>query len=266
MSWIWCNGEFSDGFLSASPSDRGLTNGLGLFETLLAVDGRPVALQPHLIRMKAGAGRLRWHFDGSRIGLAIVELLRRANLETGRARVRIAMTAGTGDLGDLEQGPDALIWVVAAACPPPPESIAVVTLPFPRNERSPLVGLKCASYAENLVALDHARLAGAGEGLFFNTRDELCEGATSNVFLVHDGKVMTPPLESGCLPGTMRERVIARSEVEERVLSKSDLDAADEIFITSSTRGVLPVTRVDDRSIPPGPVSESLRSAAWELG
>ena len=120
-------------------------------------------------------------------------------------------------------------------------------------------GIKCASYAENLVALDQARRAGADEALFYNTRGELCEAATANVFLVRDGEVLTPPLSSGCLPGTMRARVMARIPVKEQPLTAADVAAAEELFVTSATRGVVPVVKLDGRVLPAGPVAAGLR-------
>jgi branched-subunit amino acid aminotransferase/4-amino-4-deoxychorismate lyase len=262
VSWIWCNGVFLEGPLAVSPADRGLTHGLGVFETILALDGQPVALDLHLARMKKGAerlgldaGKLR---DGE-IAAAMIGLLERAGFAHGRARIRLALSAGAGDLRRLEPGNDGLLWITVAACSPPPESVALVTADFPRNERSPLSGIKCASYAENLIALDQARRAGADEALFFNTRGELCEAATANVFLVRDGKVLTPPLSSGCLPGTMRARVMARIPVEEVMLTAADLAAAEEVFLTSATRGVVPVTSIDGRVLPAGPVAAGLR-------
>ncbi len=244
-----------------SPADRGLTHGLGVFETLLALDGQAVALDLHLARMRDGAERLG--LDEGKIGheeirAATTGLLERAGLATGRGRVRLAMSAGAGDLRCLKPGSDGLLWITVAVCPPPPETVTLVTADFPRNERSPLSGIKCASYAENLVALDQARRAGADEVLFFNTRGELCEAATANVFLVREGQVLTPPLSSGCLPGTMRARVMARIAVEEIVLTAADLAAADEVFVTSATRGVVPVVKIDGRGYRRGPVAEEV--------
>lgn len=263
MSWIWCNGEFLKGPLAVSPADRGLTHGLGLFETLLALDGRPLALEWHLARMRAGAARLGLEAGtlGEEIGGVMAALLERTGLDRGRARLRLALSAGSGDLRMLARGQDALLWITAALCPPAPESVTLVSADFPRNERSPLAGLKCASYAENLVALDQARRAGADEVLFFNTRGELCEAATANVFLVRDGELLTPPLSSGCLPGTMRARVMARTAVEERPLTAADVAAAEELFLTSATRGVVPVVKLDGRELPAGPVAAGLRRA-----
>jgi branched-chain amino acid aminotransferase len=259
VSWIWCNGDFLDGPLAVSPADRGLTNGLGLFETVLALDGKPVALDLHLARMAAGAARLRWSFEEKGIQAAITGLLERCGLVSQRARVRIAMTAGAGDLRDMARGADALTWIVAAASLSPPESVTLATSAFPRNERSPLAGLKCASYAENLLALDEARRAGADEPLFFNTRGELCETATANVFLVKNGEIFTPPLSSGCLPGTMRQRVMQQVKVKEAVLTEAEVASADEVFLTSAIRGVTSVSQIDERRSSAGRVASSLR-------
>ena len=266
VSWIWCNGDFLDGPLAVSPADRGLTNGLGLFETVLALDGKPVALALHLARMKAGAARLGWSFDDEDFEHEIPKLLARKGLEEGRVRVRIAMTAGAGDLRDLARGSDALTWITAAASLQLPESVSLMTSGFPRNERSPLVGLKCASYAENLIALDQARLAGADEPLFYNTRGELCETAIANVFLVKGGAIFTPPLTSGCLPGTMRQRVMQQVGVTEGDLTEADVASADEVFLTSAIRGVVPVSAIDGRGISVGLVTARLREEVRSRG
>lgn len=271
MSPIWCNGEFLEGPLAVSPADRGLTHGLGLFETLLAIDGQARVTGAHLERMKAGAERFGWDPEAvpeAAIKAAIPELLARCGLSAGRTRVRIAMTAGSGDLRSLEKGGDSLVWITAAAVKAAPESIRLVTAPFPRNEASPLAGLKCASYAENLIALDFAREHGVEEALFFNTRGELCEATTANVFLVRNGVVVTPPLSSGCLPGTMRAQVLQRCfemgiRAAEINLTAMDVKAAGEVFITSAVRGVVPVAEIDGKQRPlvAEGISASLRGA-----
>ena len=111
-----------------------------------------------------------------------------------------------------------------------------------------------------------AEEAGADEALFFNARGELCEAATANVFVVKDGMLLTPPLVSGCLPGTMRERVMCRHPVREDVLTAADVEAADEVFLTSATRGVVPVAAIDGRDATAGPVAERMRRSGWERG
>jgi branched-chain amino acid aminotransferase len=137
----------------------------------------------------------------------------------------------------------------------PGGGLAVDVAPWRRNERGPLVGLKCASYAENLVALDAARRSGFDETLFFNTADKLCEAATANVFLIRGGRLGTPPESSGCLPGVARQVLMALARREglgcvEEDLSRADLDAADGIFLTSVLRGPAPVIRCGLRELP----------------
>jgi branched-chain amino acid aminotransferase len=134
----------------------------------------------------------------------------------------------------------------------------VVLVPWVRNERSAVAGVKTTSYAENVVALAHAKANGAGEALFANTVGQLCEGTGSNVFLVMGGDVVTPPLSSGCLAGVTRALLIEWADVVERDLPTGALLDADEVFLTSSTRDVQAVHAVGDRELPPGPVTQRL--------
>jgi hypothetical protein len=117
-------------------------------------------------------------------------------------------------------------------------------VPWVRNERSAVAGLKTTSYAENVVALDRAHHDGSSEAIFANTAGDLCEGTGSNVFIVVDGALVTPPLDSGCLAGITRELVIEWTDASERRLALDDLRRADEAFLTSSTRDVQPISQV----------------------
>jgi branched-chain amino acid aminotransferase len=138
-----------------------------------------------------------------------------------------------------------------------PDTTAVVTVPWTRNERGALTGLKTTSYAENVVALARARERGASEALFGNTRDRLCEGSGSNVFVVLDGELHTPPIASGCLAGITRALTAEWTGAEETDLPLDVLERAEEILLTSSLRDVQVVTRVDERQLPQeiGPVA-----------
>jgi branched-subunit amino acid aminotransferase/4-amino-4-deoxychorismate lyase len=197
------------------------------------------------------------------LATAIGGLLERCGLREGRARVRISLSAGSGELRVLSPGADALFWIHASRAADPPESVALATASFPRNESSPLAGIKVFAYAENLLALDEARKAGADEALFYNTRGELCEATTSNVFLKRGEEVLTPPVSSGCLPGTMRRRVLdfcreSGIAAREGTLTKADLGEATQVFVTSAIRGVVPVSHIDGRALEwmkPGVVS-----------
>ncbi|HEY8960987.1 MAG TPA: aminotransferase class IV [Luteolibacter sp.] len=249
---IWCDGRLIPADeLRISPFDRGLTVGLGLFETILAIDGRPVFLDRHLARHADGCHRLGWgELDAETIRRAIFDLLTANGLEKGRARVRVFQTAGEGLREDPVAGPEAKLLLTAWAVSGGSASVSLTLSPWVRNERSALAGMKAASYAENVLALAAARKAGFEEPLFLNSRGEVCETATANFFIVKDGRIFTPPLASGCLPGVTRGWLLefAGADAEERILSPGDLATADEWFLTSAVRGVIPVDRWGDQT------------------
>jgi branched-chain amino acid aminotransferase len=144
-------------------------------------------------------------------------------------------------------------------------------VPWRRNEFSPLSGVKTTSYAENAVALAWAQDRSATEALFLNTGGDLCEGAVSNLFLVHQGTLLTPSLRSGCLPGITRSLIIdlcPQLDVPclEKALTPADLAAASEVFLTNSLKGIFPVETCDNRPLSaPGPLTTRLREALQDL-
>lgn len=246
--------------------DRGSIHGLGLFETMLAVDGKLLFAERHLARLRSGHETLGWPVDFPAFQEIATQLLVHNGLGTGRARVRLTVTGGSGPIHDLTPGADRLVWMSAFPALVPPESLSACLSRWSRNEFSPLAGLKCASYSENLIALDHARRIGFDETVFLNTAGHLCEAATANLFLVKNGTLFTPALNSGCLPGVTREVIIELAlemgiPCEAPDLTVNHLEAADELFLTSSTIGVMPVSRFGERALEPGPVSCRLREA-----
>jgi branched-chain amino acid aminotransferase len=245
-----------------SPFDHGLTVGDGVFETLRVYDGVPFAWTRHYERLARSAGGL---------GIAAPEVgpLRQAAdavlaaNDLREARLRVTLTGGPSPAGSERGVGGPTVLVVATAMAPWPATVDVVTVPWTRNERSAVAGLKTTSYAENVRALAHAHSLGAGEAIFPNTRDELCEATGSNVFVVRDGVLRTPEAESGCLLGVTRALVLelataANEPTYEGPMAVAELAAADEVFLTSSTREVHPVARVDGRELSPvpGPVTE----------
>jgi branched-chain amino acid aminotransferase len=146
-----------------------------------------------------------------------------------------------------------------------PPSAAVVTVPWPRNERGALAGIKSTSYAENVVALAHATARGASEAIFANTIGNLCEGTGTNIFVEYEGRLVTPPLSSGCLAGVTRALVVESMAVEELDVPVEILQTTTEAFLTSSTRDVMPIDRIDDRSMVPGPLTAVAMTAFADL-
>lgn len=244
-----------------SALDHGFTVGDGVFETMKVVDGCAFALTRHLHRLDRSA---------SVLGLAVPahDLIREAVSEVllanapaidGPARLRITLTGGIAPLGSDRGDAQPTLVVAVMAAVAWPETTAVSTVPWVRNERSAVVGAKTTSYAENVVALEHAHAFGASEAIFANTVGRLCEGTGSNIFVVADGVALTPRLDSGCLAGITRELVLEWTDAQEADLDIDVLRTADEIFLTSSTRDVHAVTKVDDRHLDAGPKTAHIR-------
>ncbi|WP_243059823.1 aminotransferase class IV [Nocardioides sp. SR21] len=257
----WINGELlSDASAAAVPvTDHGLTVGDGVFEAIKVVDGLPFALDRHLARLSrsaAGLGLPEVDEDAVRRGLAAV--LDGEPLELGR--IRITFTGGPAPLGSGRGDAAPTLIVVADVMQPWADSTPVATVPWPRNERGALAGLKTTSYAENVVALAEAKSRGATEAIFANLAGHLCEGTGSNVFYVVDGELRTPTLASGCLAGVTRALILewyGGREVDEPI---EVVERASEVFLASTTRDVQPVSRWDDRELPvPGPVTAEVQ-------
>jgi len=177
--------------------------------------------------------------------------------------VRVTWTGGLAPLGsDRGDGP-ATLTVAAAPMDPWPETAAVTTVPWPRNERGALAGLKTTSYGENVRALAYARQRGSSEAVFANLQGHLCEGTGTNVFYVVDGELRTPTLAGGCLAGITRQLILdwyGAAEVDEPI---EDLRGrASEAFLASTTRDVQAIHRWDDRELDaPGPLTTEVRKA-----
>ncbi|MFH9674575.1 aminotransferase class IV [Streptomyces sp. NPDC017405] len=259
---IWLDGALREADSArVSVLDHGLTVGDGVFETVKVVAGQPFALTRHLDRLTRSARVLGLPDpDHDEVRRACTAVLEAGPMPLGR--LRITCTGGHGPLG-TGRGPHGPTLVVTVAeTTRRPGSTAAVTVPWTRNERGALAGVKSTSYAENLVALDHARRLGASEALLGNTAGQLCEGTMSNVFVVLDGEIHTPPVSSGCLPGVTRALVVEWTGAKETDLPLDVLGRADEIFLTSSLRDVQALHRIDGRELPgaPGPVTaEAMR-------
>ncbi|MFJ3902577.1 aminotransferase class IV [Streptomyces sp. NPDC090025] len=254
---LWVNGALHDaGSARLSVLDHGLTVGDGVFETVKAERGEPFALTLHLERLaRSAAGLGLPEPDLDEVRRACAAVLAANPTELGR--MRITYTGGLSPLGSERGDEGASLIVAVGATTRRADSTAVVTVPWTRNERGALTGLKTTSYAENVVALARARERGATEALFGNTVGQLCEGTGSNVFVVLDGRILTPPVASGCLAGITRALAVRWTGAEETDLPLDVLDRADEIFLTSTLRDVQAVHRVDGRELAgaPGPVT-----------
>jgi branched-chain amino acid aminotransferase len=251
---VWVNGDIVDPTgPSVSALDHSVTVGDGVFETAKIAAGQPFALTRHHRRLERSAAGLGLPpLDLGFVDKGVAAVLDGPTIDFGR--LRYSVTGGVGPLGSDRDDAALTYIVVAAPQPLPPSSGKLTVVPWTRNERSAVVGLKTTSYAENVVALARAKSEGAIEAVFGNTRGELCECTGSNIFVVVDGLVLTPPAEAGPLLGITRELTIewgraAGIEIREESLPLDVLQSADEVFITSSTKDVLPIHAVDDRTM-----------------
>ncbi|WP_199732178.1 aminotransferase class IV [Cellulomonas triticagri] len=246
---FWVNGRLLPAAeATTSVRDHGFVVGDGVFEAVKVDHGRPFALERHLARMaRSAAGMGLSGFDVDRVRAAAHEVLA-ANADlppSGYDVLRITFTGGPGLLGSGRVGGEPTLVLGVTPGHDPDPTTSVVTVPYRRNEQGALTGLKTTSYGENVLALAAAHAAGASEALFANTRGLLCEGTGTNVFVVRDGALLTPPLASGCLAGITRALVVEWSGAREVDLPFDALTTSDEVFLTSTTRDVQAVVAVD---------------------
>jgi branched-chain amino acid aminotransferase len=255
--------------------DHGFTVADGVFETLLVSDGKVFALDRHLARLTRSALGLGISIpETGEISNAITQVLQK-NPKVDFGRLRVTVTSGAGPLGSDRTSAKPTLVVSLAEQAVWPASTKVLLVPWTRNENSPLAGLKTTSYAENVYALDAAKSQGFSEAIFCDTSGRLCEGTGSNIFLVKDDQIFTPSEASGLLRGITRDLVIEWATdsgfvVVERDVDPRELWDADEVFITSSTRDIHPVSElakldasgniVERRTLVPGLVTEKLGS------
>jgi len=257
----WVNGQLlqSPHESAVSVLDHGLVVGDGVFESVKVEAGRPFALTRHLDRLARSARGLGLETpDLGALRDGVAATIDGQDLPFGR--IRITVTSGPGPLGSPRGHERQTTVVVTEPVTRPPSVSTLVTVPWPRNERGALVGLKTTSYAENALMVEYAKGKGASEAVMPNTVGELCEGTGSNVMYVLDGRLITPTLQSGCLAGVTRALVLHWCSPEIDVVEQDDsidvLQRADEVLLVGTTRDVQAISKVDDRELDaPGPVT-----------
>ena len=259
--------------------DNGFTFGDAVYETLRTYAGRPFHLDRHLERLRASAARLGFEapFGDDVFGRRLDEVLARAGND--ESYIRIILTRGEGDISyrfDRVKGPT-LVMVVKPFEPPPErdssEGIPVVIASVRRNHPRALdPAIKSNNLLNNILAVREGQARGAAETILLNDLGEVAEGASSNVFVVKDGRAATPPLTAGILSGITRRVVLDLCRelgvpAREETLRVADLFAADEVFITSTTKEAAPVRTIDGKPVAsgrPGPVHRRILQAYRE--
>ena len=269
---------FDQEHASVSVFDHGFLYGEGVYETLRTYNGQPFLFDRHMRRLRRSADMLALAVPiaNAEIAARFRDTVRAAGLGDSPSReayIRILVTRGVGELSyDPAACPTPSVVVIAKPHVDPPADV------FERGVKVALVGIvrnhpgsvnpliKSNNLLNNALAMQEASRRGGFEGLMRNYRGELAECTQSNLFIVKHGAALTPPIDAGLLPGITREFLfeigaVAGIPVREAVLKDADLFGADEAFLTSSTREVVPIVQVDDRRIGagiPGPISQAL--------
>jgi branched-chain amino acid aminotransferase len=264
--------------------DHGFLYGEGVYETLRTYNGEPFLFGRHMRRLRNSAGMLALSIPltDTQIDARFRETMQAAGLGNAEreAYIRILVTRGIGELTyDPAATPTPSIVVIVKPNVDPPKEV------FERGVKVSLVGvvrnhpatvnplIKSNSLLNNALAMQEALRRGAFEGVMRNYKGELAECTQSNLFIVKDGAALTPPIDAGLLPGITREFLFeigatAGIPVREAALRDEDLLGADESFLTSTTRELVPIVQVDDRKIgngAPGPITRALLEA-FRLG
>jgi len=268
---VWLNGSLLPlEEARISPLDHGFMVGDGVFETLVARKGRLFAAKEHWQRLVRSCEVMGLSAPAEAEFTGAMQAVVDAN-DLLEARVRYTLSSGDGPLGSDRGHGATTVLVTAVPIKPWGPSEKVCLVPWPRLENGALTGVKSTSYGENVLSLAYARARGAGEALLANTKGELCEGTGSNVFVVQDGRLITPPLSSGCLAGVTRLLVLsaclrAGISCHEEAVSAEVLQSCEEAFLTSTTRDVHPIREIDGRTLTvPGPVTTQVQAAFHHL-
>lgn len=271
---VWFNGELVPATEARiDPTDRGFLLGDGIFETMLARRGRTVFLDAHILRLQRGAAAigLAIPLDPARIAAACADLLEANGLtDAPCASLRLTLTRGPGPRGlALPASPAPTLMMTAApAAAAPPGLSAIVATPR-RNNRSPSAALKAIAYLDNVLAREEARARGAEEALMLDSDGHLACASAANIFLWERGRLVTPSTDCGILAGITRAAVLELApglgiETAEERIDTVRLAQIDGAFLTNSLMGIVPLTRIDGRTLPEYPETARL-DAAYEL-
>ena len=274
-STVFVNGRITSGADAViSVFDHGFLYGEGVYETMRTYQRRPFLYDRHMRRLRNSAGliALGLPFRDEELARDIDATIAAARFD-GEAYIRVLVTRGIGELTyDPSATPDpSIVIIVKPQVDPPQEAyergVRAILVDVVRNHPAtvnPMI--KSNNLLNCALAAQEALRRGGYEGIMRNYRGELTECTTANLFIVKNGAALTPPLDAGLLPGITRELLfeIGREvgvPVREQVLRDPDLFGADEAFLTSTTRELLPIVTVDDRQIGtghPGPVTTKL--------
>ena len=263
MTKIWINNKIVEaGDAKISIFDRGFLYGDGLFETMRSYGGKIFKIDEHLSRLFDSSKALNINIPYSKRKLreASYNSIKRNALKDAYIRITVTGSENVIILIKEFSGRPRKNYIDGTSA-----TVSKITL----NEHSPLAGKKTLNFLNYLLAKEDARHSGYDEAILLNTKGNVAEGATSNIFLVKNGKLLTPSLNDGILPGITRRTVIGLAKklkiaVAEKHISRKELMSADEVFLTNSLAELLPVIKINRTVIgngQPGAITKLLYAA-----
>ena len=276
MAKIFINGKIKDARdAKISIFDRGFLYGDGIFESFRTYNRKPFLLEEHLKRLLAGAKTIKIHspYSLSKLKLLISKII--AANTYAECYIKIILTRGDAsghglNLSNVRGKPNLII--LAEKFLPPPQSLfekgwKVILSSVPKAE-TPTARLKSLCYLDNIMARMEASQAGADEAIMLNEKGHLAEGSVSTLFIIQAGTIITPPINEPILAGITRTAVLkiaqeANLKLAEKILLPSDLYNCDECFVTLSSFGIVPITKINNKKIGAGlcgPISRKLIS------
>jgi branched-chain amino acid aminotransferase len=248
-----------------SPGQAGLICGWGIFTTLRISRGEAFAYERHWRRLEKDAGitRLPMPYTAAKVRVHLHEVIRANKVTEGCARIYLVYNA-VGFWQSDEKLPQVDLIIYSASLPEHRETVRLALREQGRHATSPMAGVKSISWLNNVWAVGEAVKEGFDEVVMLNERGEVAECTSANIFAVKNEKILTPPLNSGCLEGVTRGILMeiapeAGVSVIEQTLRPEDLYSADEVFISSTNRNLISVGEIAGNKIPaPGPVCERL--------
>jgi branched-chain amino acid aminotransferase len=243
-----------------SPGQAGLVCGWGLFTTVRIVEGEAFAYERHWRRLEKDAAttRLPMTYSGAKVRVQLQEVIRANKVKEGCARIYLVWNS-VGFWKSDEKIPEVDLVITSADLPEYPDSMRLTVREQGRHAASPLAGVKTISWLNSVWAVAEAQREGFDEVVLLNERGEVSECTAANIFAVKKDKVVTPPLNSGCLEGVTRGVLMeiasdAGTSVVEQTLRLDDLYAADEVFVTSTNRNVIGVSEIAGHKIGTGTI------------
>lgn len=255
MKRVSLNGRFVDGLLPIEATDRGLTLGDGLFETMLVVNRRPLWLHMHLARMEGAARELAIAYDNDQATATVDAILEGVGPEHHVLRLTITRGSGARGLSGNGTSPTFIAALEPFDAALLFQPATLFTSSIRRSQDSLAARMKTLSYIDNIAAAREAASHGADDALMLNATGKVACSTIANVFIVKKNKLITPARDQAILTGVTRQALIAAAQhigifTEERIVTVTDLFRADGAFLTNSLRLIRPVTAIDKQAMP----------------